>query len=749
MQLARILLAISVFFLTQTGLFGQNNGANSLQETYQVHINKSSEKITIDGDLSEEVWKTADVASNFWWSFPSDDRRADDSARTEVRLVYNDQYIYIAATCYDTDDYVLQTLKRDSRTFWRGDAFGVVLDPLNQKTVGFVFGVNPAGVQTESLLTGETGRRGSQGRSGINTAWDNKWFSNVKNYPDRYTIEIAIPFKTLRFKDKSKTWGINFVRSERSNTTYQTWSPVPVQFRSMDLGYTGALIWDKAPKKTNRNISIIPYVSGSYSQDFEEGELPQYTRKIGADAKIAITSSLNLDLTVNPDFSQVEVDQQVTNLTRFNIRFPERRLFFLENSDIFSNFGIPPMRPFFSRRIGLDEDAQPIPINYGARLSGNLNKDFRIGIMNLQTGETDDFAAQNYTAIAFNQRVLKRSTIKGYVLSRQGTKEGETITGDYNRNVGLEFNYLSQDGKFKAFGGGGLGLRAGISDKNHFYNIGTGYDSRNISFYTNLAGAGTNYHVDMGFIPSLIHYDAERDTTLQVGYHHNYTNFSYTLYPEKNPKIISHTFETQLIADVAMDGRFIAASPSLAYRLRWANSSGLQLEYKNDNIALLYPFSFTGETPLPADTYHTNGFEATYSSDNRKVFAYEAAVNYGGFYNGTRTGFSLTAKYRIQPWGNFDLTFARNDLQFPDPYGSTLLWLISPRIEINFSKSVFWTTFFQFNTQNDNFNINSRLQWRFQPMSDLFIVYTDNYAVEMWGPKNRALVLKLNYWLNL
>ncbi|MEM6806310.1 MAG: DUF5916 domain-containing protein, partial [Bacteroidota bacterium] len=487
----------------------------------------------------------------------------------------------------------------------------------------------------------------------------------------------------------------------------------------------------------------------SYDQNFEENESPVYGRKIGMDAKVAITSSLNLDLTVNPDFSQVEVDQQVTNLSRFNIRFPERRLFFLENSDVFSNFGIPPMRPFFSRRIGLDEDAQPIPINYGARLSGNINKDFRIGIMNLQTGATDDFAAQNYTAATFNQRVFKRSTIKGYFLNRQATYEGETLSGDYNRNLGLEFNYFSGDGKVRAFAGYSMGLREGISDKNYFYQVGTGYDGRIFSFYTNVAGVGTNYYADMGFIPALTHYDAENEVTQRVGYHHNYTRASYTFFTDDNPNIISHSLSTQLVADVATDGRFIQANPSLAYNLRWTNSSNFQLEYSSDNIALLFPFTFTGETPLPAGTYNTHGIEASYSSDNRKVLSYQASVNYGGFYNGTRTGFSLTARYRVQPWGNFDLTFARNDLDFPDPYGNTELWLISPRVEINFSRNVFWTTFFQFNTQNDNFNINSRLQWRFQPMSDLFIVYTDNYAVEMWGPKTRALVLKLNYWLNL
>jgi hypothetical protein len=138
-----------------------------------------------------------------------------------------------------------------------------------------------------------------------------------------------------------------------------------------------------------------------------------------------------------------------------------------------------------------------------------------------------------------------------------------------------------------------------------------------------------------------------------------------------------------------------------------------------------------------------------FQSDQRRLFSVKGAASYGTFYGGTRTKLLLQLKYRAQPWGNFSVNFEQNDLRFPDPYGSGNLFLISPRIEINFSRSIFWTTFLQYSTQQDNFNINSRFQWRFAPMSDLYIVYTDNYAVEFWGPKNRALVIKLNYWLSL
>jgi hypothetical protein len=717
------------------------------QDDYRVQIKRAKTEISVDGDLAEEAWLHSEVADNFWMSFPVDDKRVDAELQTEVRMVYDDDYIYFGVVCYGDDNYVIQTLKRDT-DFWSGDAFALVIDPVNQQTNGFVFGVNPAGVQMESLIQGEIGRRGNGG-SGMNTAWDNKWFSQVKSFEDRWTIEIAIPFKTLRFKSKSRVWGINFVRGDAKTNSFHTWAPVPVQFRGLDLGYAGAMIWDNPPKRVRNNISIIPYTLGSYSQDFDENEPRNFNGNAGFDAKVAITSSLNLDVTFNPDFSQVEVDRQVTNLTRFNIRFPERRLFFLENSDLFQNFGIPPMRPFFSRRLGLDENANPIPILYGLRLSGNLNDDLRIGVMNLQTRTTDEFLGQNYTSFAFHQRVLKRSTIKGFVHNRQAMDNSELQRTDYNRNVGLEFNYLSADGKWRAFTGVGGTFSHGLKGDNHFYQVGFGHDSRNLSFYTNLAGVGNNYVADMGFIPLLNHYDAEQDTTFRVGFHHNFTRLSYTYFTEKNPKIISHQLSARNILDITTNGDLISNDIIVNYQLRFTNTSNIEAEYTSTNEVLLYPFAFTDGSPLPAGRYDFQFAQLNFESDQRKLFIVNGGVQVGQFFNGTRNQYRLGFRYRAQPWGNFGIDFEQNDLRFPEPYGQTSLFLISPRFEINFSRDVFWTTFLQYNTQADNFNINSRLQWRFQPMSDLFIVYTDNYAVEFWGPKNRALVVKLNYWFNI
>lgn len=725
---------------------------NQLQEDYQIPISRTEQKINVDGALDEEIWSRAEKISNFWMSYPTDDQRAAPEIQTEVMMTYDDNFIYIAAICKGGGPYVIPSLKRDNPNFWQGDAFAVLFDPVNERTSGFSFGVNPAGVQTESLITGRTGRRGDQrpGRSptGVNRAWDNKWYTNAKVSNEQWTTEMAIPFKSLRFGEKG-SWGINFIRSHSASNSYHTWSPVPVQFRGVDLGYTGALIWDTAPKKSKSNISVIPYALASGLKDFEEGSATESKFQYGADAKVAVTSNLNLDITLNPDFSQVDVDEQVTNLSTVNVRFPERRLFFLENSDLFENVGIPPMRPFFSRRIGLDEDNNTIPISYGLRLSGNVNKDFRIGIMNVQTKEQEDFLGQNYTSIALNQRVLKRSVIKGYFHNRQSVADGKFQFKDYNRTGGLEFEYQSLDGKWRSVGGYSQAFSDGVKGDNYYYNTIISYNSRTLSFYNNLAGVGNNYFADMGFIPRFNHYDAVRDTTLQIGFNHMYTRLSYAIYPKNTPKIISHTFAARNILDFTNDDQLIGNSSEIEYQLSFRNTSSFSIGLNHDTYNLLFPFDFTDAEPLPTGRYTYDYFSINYRTDQRKLFSLQAGIEMGGFYNGDRTQYSLNLRYRVQPWGNFGLNFVQNELQFPEPYGQESLFLVGPRIELNFSRNLFWTTFLQYNTQSDNFNVNSRLQWRFQPLSDLFIVYTDNYAVEFWGPKNRGLVLKINYWLNL
>lgn len=737
----RISLLFSICFLNiLTPIFAQNQSDQNLQNNYKISIKRASSAIEIDGELSEQAWQNAEVVSDFWLKFPRDNVKAE--RKTEVRLTYDDRYLYISAICKDTSHYVVQTLKRDSR-FFEGDAFGVVLDPTNTKSNGFLFGVSPLNVQSEDLIS-------TTAFGNLNFSWDNKWLSAVTRHDDEWIVEMAIPFKTLRFDTNSDTWGINFFRNDLKKNEVHSWTKMPVNFEVYDIGYTGALQWDRPPSKTGTNISIIPYLSGSTYKDKENSSPTESKFDGGFDAKVAVTSSISLDLTVNPDFSQIDVDVQQTNLTRFNLRFPERRPFFLENNDLFTNFGTPPARPIFTRAIGLDKNALPIPIAYGARLSGNINNSLRVGLLNLQTKSNEDNDAQNYSIATFNQSVLKRSVIKGYMTNKQAIKsDNGDNTKDYNRNAGLELNYKNVPGTWNPWVAMHIS-KTPDTKLSTFRNAGLQYRGRKWDAFLDYIGIDTDYTTGIGFLQRIENYDAINDTIVRLGYEHFFGRLRYTHRPANAKIINAHRFSVFYRGDWNPDLSFNEGVSGIGYTAQFNNTGELNFNIDSNDVHLLYGTSFTDGEPLPPDTYKFSTVSLGYISDARKPLAMEAEVEIGGFYNGNLSRYLAGFTYRAQPWGNFSVIIEQNNLKLPQPYTSENLLLINQRTEINFSNKLFWTTFLQYNTQNDNFNINSRLQWRYMPMSDLFIGYTDNYFSDPFlKSKNRGVVFKMNYWFTM
>src|SRR6476646_1830371 len=362
MKSIQFILFVGTLLLCIPGFSQKKNSA------YQLNIRKATSSIKVDGVMDEPSWLSADSATDFYMVLPMDTSKA--RVQTSVRMTYDAEYLYVIATCYLVKPlpYMVESLRRDF-VFGKNDNFIFFIDPFDDRTSGFTFGANAAGAQWDGTLY--------QGGS-ADLTWDSKWTSVVKNYPDKYIFEAAIPFKTIRYKKGVKTWGINFSRLDITMAEKSSWAPVPRQFPTASLAYTGTLVWDNAPPDPGLNVSLIPYVLGGVSKEYENHKDVAYKKEIGGDAKFALTSSLNLDLTVNPDFSQVEVDRQVTNLDRYELFFPERRQFFLENADLFARFGFSSIRPFFSRRIGVGTDPftgqfKQNPIVYGARLSGRIN----------------------------------------------------------------------------------------------------------------------------------------------------------------------------------------------------------------------------------------------------------------------------------------------------------------------------------------------------------------------------------------
>ncbi|MBP9924480.1 MAG: carbohydrate binding family 9 domain-containing protein, partial [Cyclobacteriaceae bacterium] len=421
-----------VFFVTSSLMLY----AQKKNEAYQLPIRKSTDIIHIDGVVDEVDWAQATTATDFFMVTPMDTSKA--RVRTDVKMTYDDDNLYLVAICYHAlpGPYIVESLRRDFN-FGKNDNFLLFMDTFDDQTNGFSFGANAAGAQWDGLMY-----EGSR----VDLNWDNKWTSVVKNYDDKWIFEAAIPFKTIRYKKGISKWGINFSRLDLKTTEKSSWAPVPRQFATATLAFSGSLVWDTPPQNAGTNVSVIPYALGGLSKDYEN-ETPTIQRgEVGMDVKVAVTSSLNLDLTVNPDFSQVDVDRQVTNLDRFELFFPERRQFFLENGDMFNNFGYTTIRPFFSRRIGLTA-----PIQYGARLSGKIDKNWRIAAMDMQTGkvEKDGLPTQNFAVVALQRRVFARSNVGLLVVNKESVNyappDSGTVYSEYNRNLGVEYNLASSN----------------------------------------------------------------------------------------------------------------------------------------------------------------------------------------------------------------------------------------------------------------------------------------------------------------
>ena len=716
------------------------------QENKNLSIFKANEKIIIDGLLNEVVWSKCNQANDFFQNFPYDTSLA--KSKTIAMLTYDEKNIYVAAICYDSlpGNYIVQSLKRDF-SYPLSDAFVVTLDPFSDKQNGFSFGVNPYGAQREGLIA-------QGGDQGVTTNWDNKWYSEVKRYKDKWIVEMAIPFKSIRFKGALKSWRINFSRNDLKRNENSTWNKVPRQFNISSLGFTGVLHFDSILQKAGTNISIIPYGISGVSQDFENKQKPQFTYNTGGDAKIAISSSMNLDLTINPDFSQVDVDRQVTNLTRFNLFFPEQRQFFIENSDLFQSFGFRQIRPFFSRRIGLN-NGNVIPIIAGARLSGKPNKNWRIGVLDMQTAKvkTNDAEvfSQNYFVTAIQRNIFARSNIAMIVVNRQQLDTTGVSINNYNRVMGVDYNHLSANNKWAAK----LFFHHSLSNKNnndaYAHASWIRYATQNWSIHWNHEYVNKNYNAETGFTPRIFQKNQATGLTNKLTYWRLEPMIVYSYFPKQSKlnKIINTIY-----SDYYCNYKYTTTDwlVQLSSAFLYTNSSTFYLGAQNYYTKLLFPtdVSFSKkDSLLRAGEYIYQDATFYFKTNQRKKIIIGGSIQYGTYYVGNKLSVGSEISYRAQPYGIFTLTYTHDEITLPYLNKKVSLDLVGPKIELSFTKSLFFTTFFQYNSQINNFNINARLQYRFKPMSDFYIVYSDNYYSTNLDKKNRAIVAKLVYWFNL
>ncbi len=712
-------------FQVQSGM-AERNGAAGLNSDYVLHIQKMEGEIILDGVIDEEDWLRADVADDFFMVTPYD--TSYSVAKSEIRMTYDDDALYLALIFYDAVEdapRVVESLRPDFR-FGANDNFLMFIDPFNDLTTGFSFGVNAAGARWDGTM--------SDGYA-VDLAWDTKWESVTKNYDDRWVAEMRIPFKSLRYDTGSDRWNINFSRLDLSINEKSSWAPVPRQFPSAALAYTGTLQWDQPPPDPGLQLSFIPYIFGSASHDFETTDETNYRTDFGFDSKLAISSSLNLDLTYNPDFSQADVDQQITNLDRFELFFPEKRQFFLENSDLFANFGTQNIRPFFSRRIGIDA-----PVLAGARLSGNIGRDWRVGVMNMYTEDTDIHPSSNFFVATAQRKMFSRSNLSAILADRQNFRQPDEWSGNsYNRTGGLQFNLASEDN----FWTGRVFAFRSFSDRENdgsefSQGVELNYNRQKYQLRFDQYYVGESYIAEAGFVP--------RTDFFQLR-----PRFTYRFYPDQS-SIEQHGMNLQLNSffrpsDFSMTDRVT----SLSYYITFHNLSRIEMSVNQNFVVLRNPFDPTNTgLHFLEEGAEYNWLDAIiqYRSDTRKLFRYTLTTGYGGFYNGNRWFVEGDINYRYQPYGSVSLFASYNHLDLPDPWNEHSFWLVGPRFDITFTNNLFFTTFIQYNEQLDNLNINSRFQWRYSPVSDIFIVYTDNYFPETMAARNRGVVFKMNYWFN-
>jgi hypothetical protein len=716
---------------------------NSQETGRKIEVRYINSAINVDGELSEPEWQTADSGIDFWQFFPTDSALSVNP--TEFRLLYDDHNVYVGIrAAVKSDNYVVASLRRDfSGT--NNDNVTLMFDTFSDGTTAFLFGMTPYGVQREAFISG-----GGSDRNGFNTSWDQKWHLESKMFEDHYILEASIPFSSLKFREGATSWRMQCYRWDMQTNEQSAWSRVPQNQMLSSLAFMGEMVFEKPLGRSRTPVAIIPYVNALADKDYVLDKSGQMLRT-GGDAKVSIGNSMNLDITVNPDFSNVEVDDIFTNLTRFEVFLPEKRQFFIDNNDLFGNYGdaFGSANPFFSRRIGLARDANGNLIENriigGMRLSGKLSDNWRLGILNMQTaGDTDNqIASYNNMMFSVQHKMFSRSSLGIFAVNRQTFGDYDFLdpSREYNRIFGIDYNLASADnswtGKFylhKSF-------QPDDNNGNLSWQTTVTYQPRKFRYIADLQYVDEDFRADLGFVQ-------------RTGVFKNGNGFSYNFYP-KNGKVSLHSPGVMALYywRPNADWKKVDHTYSMYYNISFTNQATLRADIRNNFTFLTFDFDPTrtpGAVPIPGNQeYSYNNASLNYASNPAKVFSFTFLTSGGQFFNGHSFSAGTVLTYRFQPWALLSLAAQYDVISLPEPYSSADYILFTPKVDITFTKSLFWSTLIQYSNQRDNLGVNSRLQWRFAPLSDLYLVYNDNYFTNEFGPKFRSINLKVTYWLNI
>lgn len=705
---------------------------------------EASEPPTIDGDvLNDPAWRAAPPITGFRQTTPDEGRPATEE--TEVRVLYTEGTLYIGVVCYDREpsQIIVGDSRRDA-SLDDMDSFRFVLDTYRDRQNGFLFGTNPSGVEYDAQVSNEGqgggfggGPRARPGAGGgLNVNWDGSWTVRVETGAYGWSAEFAIPFRTLRFTSgENQVWGVNFERTIRRKRETAYWAPLPRQYELPRVSLAGALEGLSIP--TPKNLQLVPYglVQGVRDVEGNAYNTVGPDADVGADLKYSVTPSLTLDATYNTDFAQVEVDEQQINLDRFNLFFPEKRPFFLENAGLFAVGQPGQVELFFSRRIGIGPNGEEVPIIGGARVSGDA-AGMKIGLLNMQTEQvgTAGIPANNFAVARLKRELANRSFVGGLVTNRQGVG-AYAADDDYNRLVAFDGQLgIGRYGLLSGFAA--RSFTPGITDDQHAFRLQAGYNSEEWMLESGYAEVADGFNPEIGFLQrtayrwvnGLIFHRFRPDF---LGFHEVRPHTSYNGY-------------------WGLDGFYESGFLHVDTHWEWASGYEIHTGVNFTHEGVREAFDILGDAVVAAGSYDHVEAQLVGNTDERKWISLRMRAVIGGFFGGDRVALSPSLRLRSGDTFNSELGLSRNDIDLPS--GSFTTNLFRARLSYSFTPRLYLQTLVQFNDAADVWSANLRLGWLQAAGTGLFVVLnqTSGFGDTLIpGLDNQTLIVKYSRLFNV
>jgi hypothetical protein len=710
-----VIVILSAFSRSVSTQSGQPAVSATLASRPASSASRVTEAPSIDGALDERVWQDAAPFTGFVQAEPFEGSPA--SERTDVRVLYDDDAVYVGVVLHDRDPTLIVTTdtRRDAN-LGEMDSFQMIFDTFRDQQNGFVFGTNAAGVQYDAQVRDQ----GDQA-----TSWDGSWEVRTSTTATSWIAEFRIPLRTLRYGPAPQTWGINFFRNIQRTRERTYWSPLPREHDLRRLSSAGEL--RGLELKTPRNFKVLPYLVGAANREFAAGARTDRDYDIGFDAKFGITPGSNLDVTVNTDFAQVEVDTQQINLTRFNLRFPEKRPFFLENSGLFTIGKDDELDLFFSRRIGLDENGLLVPIDAGARFTGKVNG-VNVGVLNMQTDEVGTDPGNNFSVMRVSRELRNRSGIGAMFVNRSAT--GDLARADnWNRTYGAD----ARVGVGEHFTLSGFGARTetpGRTGRDFAYNVDSEYNDGRHRAGLQYGRTGEAFNPEVGFLEK------------EGGYRRFHVRYHETM---RQQKIRDWGFRewqphVQYTRYDYLDGGLNNADLHLDNHWDWENGNRIDTAVQGTWEGFREPFEIYPGVIVPVGEHGGLRFRMNSSTDQRRWIFARLRWDVGTFLTGTQNSPNL--QLLIRDGGRFTVDTNWTYRSISLPQGAFHTNLGNMRVTYNFTPSVFIQSLVQYNDRTDRWSTNLRFHLLETAGTGLFVVYNNTESLEGLGPINRAFIVK-------